>query len=495
MKKLVGIIGAALPLLCSALSIFAQTSVALPQNWQHLDLMADGFFGISTNRAYTELLKGKKGKEVLVAVIDNGVDTNHIDLRPQLLSKKKVLGWSFLGSKNGNVYQETLELTRLFREGKQQATAYQAALQKTRQSYQYLNTMKLVLDTIIQAIGPEQVTVETFKRYMPETELQNGVKATVVADLNKNPDFNAMKAEVHAAVIHFREQLDYALNVAFDPRPSLVGDRIMDLAQRDYGTSDVMGPAADHGSHVSGLIGATRNNGIGIDGVADHVKIMNIRAVPNGDERDKDVGNAIRYAVDHGARVINMSFGKAFSPDKKFVDEAVRYAMQKDVLMIHAAGNESTDLDHEGTYYPSKNYADEKGSAGAWIQVGASGSVDDKTLVASFSNYGQACVDVFAPGVDLYSTVPNSAYKLMSGTSMAAPVVAGLAALIRSHYPKLPAGAVKDIIIKTVTKVNHPVEVVRNGKKITIPFSEVCVSGGIVNAYEALKLASSYNKR
>ncbi|MDB5089223.1 MAG: Peptidase, partial [Mucilaginibacter sp.] len=251
--------------------------------------------------------------------------------------------------------------------------------------------------------------------------------------------------------------------------------------------------AAEHGTHVAGIIAAVRNNGIGINGIADDVQIMAVRAIPNGDERDKDVANAILYAVDNGARVINMSFGKPYSPDKKIVDEAVKYAMQKGVLIVHAAGNYGQDLDNpKNVFYPTRTYADGSGNAAAWIEVGASGRSDDSTLVANFSNYGKSKVDVFAPGVQIYSTVPGNHYESQNGTSMAAPLVSGLAALIWEYYPKLTAIQIKDIIMKTVTKINY--KVMENGnKKVLVPFSDVCISGGIVNAYNALKLATTYH--
>jgi len=284
--------------------------------------------------------------------------------------------------------------------------------------------------------------------------------------------------------------VDYQLNLEFDPR-SIVGDNYNNPEEHYYGAADVTGPGADHGTHVAGIIGAARNNSIGINGIADNVLLMSVRAVPNGDERDKDVANAIRYAADNGAKVINMSFGKPYSPNKKVVDEAVKYAMSKDVLLIHAAGNDGQNLDST-IFYPNRDYEDGKGTANAWIEVGASGPGDDETLVASFSNYSKTGVDVFAPGVAIYSSTPGSKYDYHDGTSMAAPVVTGLAALIRSYYPKLKAVQVKEIILKSVTKVNHPVTIFINGEPKQVQMTDVCNTGGVVNAYNALKLAASY---
>jgi subtilisin family serine protease len=296
--------------------------------------------------------------------------------------------------------------------------------------------------------------------------------------------------EINSPLKHFKEQLDYHYNIDYDPR-STIGDNYMDSGERFYGNADVYGPDAEHGSHVAGIIGAFRTNNIGIMGVANDVMIMSVRTVPNGDERDKDVANAIRYAAANGAKVINMSFGKDYSYDKKIVDEAVKFAMSKDVLIIHAAGNDNINTDVK-VRFPNRTYDDNSGEAQAWIQVGASGLKDDETLKASFSNYGKTSVDVFAPGVKIYSTTPKSTYTEHDGTSMASPVVAGLAALIRSYYPKLTAIQVKEIILKSVVKIDHKVVVKDGDSKRKVAFADLCTTGGIINAYNALKLAETY---
>ncbi|MCD0487596.1 S8 family serine peptidase [Pedobacter sp. MC2016-14] len=500
-------------LLCLATKSSAQgPDDAQKMNWQHMDLKADGIFGISTDKAYAELLKGKKAKEVLVAVIDGGVDTAHQDLQPVLWHQKQKWGWSFLGSAKGNLNNERLELTRMVAAGKErfgdlndlpedtsglalykmQRLVYLKKLQRARGMFANINEFRKVLDTILHNLGKTDPSLTEFMAYIPETSVQTSIKAMALNGIKKEDHaISKLRNQLEADAHHFKDELDYTLNLSYNPR-DIVGDDIQDLTQRNYGTADVMGPDAKHGSHVSGIIAAVRNNGIGLNGVADHVKILNIRAVPNGDERDKDVANAIIYAVDQGAKVINMSFGKPYSPNKSRVDEALKYAMAKDVLLVHAAGNESVDLDGEGNYFPNKWYADGSGSAQAWLNVGASGPNNDESLVARFSNFGKTMVDVFAPGVGIYSAVPNSAYQFMDGTSMAAPVVSGLAALIRSYYPRLNAVQVKEIIMASVVKVNHTVKVVKKGAQVMVPFAEVCVSGGVVNAYEALKLAATY---
>ncbi|MBK7099262.1 MAG: S8 family serine peptidase [Sphingobacteriales bacterium] len=268
-------------------------------------------------------------------------------------------------------------------------------------------------------------------------------------------------------------------------RGEIVNDNENDINDRFYGNNNlyVSKDGAMHGTHVAGIIGADRNNGKGMDGVADNVKLMSLRAVPDGDEHDKDIAVAIRYAADNGARVINMSFGKSFSPEKKWVDDAVKYAESKGVLMVHAAGNDAKNVDTTFNF-PSAYYLDGTRPVN-WITVGASGDEKAKGLVAPFSNYGKKEVDVFAPGMQIYSTVPGgNTYQNQQGTSMASPVVAGLAAFIMSYYPDLTASQVKEIIMKTVSK---PIKKVKQpGTDNDVLLSDISVSGGIVNGYEAI---------
>lgn len=501
-------------------------------NWQNKDLTSDSVFGISTEKAYMELIKNKKPSTVLVAVIDGGVDTAQEDLKSVIWTNHKesynhrdddhngyaddLHGWNFIGGPNGDVQYDNLELTRIVR---QQKPYYDSLRQagipaglrsgydsfrsmqsdvnekwfEAESNYRNIGAFKQVLDDIVKKMGKDDPTLKDFQDYKTEDENEKKVQLAVLGDLPGMADFNAFYNSLNGDYDHFKTKAEYQFNVRYDPR-DIVNDHYNDVNDRNYGNSDVKGPAARHGTHVSGIIGAVRNNGIGMDGIADHVLIMAVRVVPDGDERDKDVANGIRYAVDNGARVINMSFGKGYSPQKEAVDEAVRYAMQKDVLIVHGAGNDAKNLDSTSDF-PSRRYADGRGEAAAWIEVGASGEKNDSTLIASFSNYGRHAVDVFAPGVKIYSTLPDNQYAYFDGTSMAAPVVTGLAALIRSYYPKLTAVEVKDIILRSVTKIGHKVLVKdMDGDRIYIPFSETCVSGGVVNAYQAVKLAEIYHQ-
>jgi subtilisin family serine protease len=518
----------------AALPGFAIAQTEEPKaNWQNLDLKADGVFGISTEKAYNELLKNKKGQPVIVAVIDGGVDKNHEDLKSVMWVNSKeiagngkdddkngyvddVNGWNFLGSSKGSVQYDNLELTRLVRklqpkyisvvnstpltaeERKEYnlylklVTDYMEKLQSAQAGQANYTALKKYIDQITTKIGKPEPTAADFNNYNASGEMESKTLKIIKGQLKEDPSFKKFYTDLEDGIKYFDTQLKYNLNLEFDSRDS-VGDNYSNRQERYYGNSDVAGPDADHGTHVAGIIGAVRNNELGIKGVANNVRIMSVRTVPSGDERDKDVANAIRYAVDNGAKVINMSFGKSYSPYKSLVDSAVRYAISKDVLLVHAAGNDGSNIDIENNF-PNRNYVDTAGvtmgTFGPWIEVGASSWKNDDELVAGFSNYGKKSVDVFAPGVKINSTVPDSKYKEHEGTSMASPVVAGLAALVRSYYPALTALQVKDIIMNSVTKVDHKVKIKSEGSTKKVDFTDVCISGGVVNAYDALVLAS-----
>ncbi len=516
--------------LCFPIISQAQEGPKAKANWQNLDLKTDSVFGISTEKTYTELLKGKKHVPVLVAVIDGGVDVNHEDLKAiiwnnpvEIAANNKdddkngyaddIHGWDFIGSAKGDVHYDNLELTRMIRLYNQKfakldTTAltgkdaedfkayglmradYNQQLEKAQKTYMIIDRFNSLLEAMLPKLNNPDPKLDDIKKYSPDNDGEKYVKNVLLSALGDYKDLADFREhEINEGMKHFKEQLDYHLNINFDSRDT-VGDNYANSNEHFYGNADVAGPDADHGSHVSGIIGAVRTNNLGIKGVADDVQLMSVRTVPTGDERDKDVANAIRYAAANGARVINMSFGKSYSYDKKAVDDAVRFAMGKDVLIVHAAGNDNnnTEVEHN---FPNRIYED-KTVAAAWIEVGASGLKDDETLKASFSNYGKTSVDVFAPGVKIYSITPGSKYAEHDGTSMASPVVAGLAALIRSYYPKLNALQVKEIILKSVVKIDHKIEIKNGDSKKHVAFADICVTGGVVNAYNALKLAATY---
>lgn len=536
MKKAIILMGVSL---CMSLSTFAQA----PENWYNLAFDTDSVYGAETEKAY-ELLKGKEGKEVVVAVIDSGVDEEHEDLANVMwVNPAEVMGsgrdddnngyaddmhgWNFIGGPDGNVDKDNLEVTRLYRmyEEKFKDVKNPTTL-GSKEKQEYARYLKVKRDTekgresaeknlkryeqqkanifnglndLEKVVGNQPITIEMLDEINTDGNsslalviniAKNGIESEEEEEVTVDYIRGAVEEGLSGAVDYFDTQANYHYNKEFDPRP-IVGDDYGDPYQRDYGNNDYEGPDAFHGTHVAGIIAAERNNGIGVNGVADMARIMTVRAVPDGDERDKDVAAAIVYAVDNGASVINMSFGKGYAWNKKVVDEAVKYAAKKDVLLVHAAGNSAQNNDSTNNFpndgYEKSCWFCKKDANDNWIEVGALSYVTDENLPASFSNYGKEEVDLFAPGVAIHSTTPDNNYQNAQGTSMAAPVVAGVAGLLRSYFPELTAKQVKEILMESATRIDMDVK--KPGTQDLVPFSSLSVTGGAVNAYEAVKLA------
>ncbi len=537
---------AVLAMLMTACSLTTASALAqsTPQSdpgkyWQLLDREQDHVNGTSVNKAYQQLLKGKKSHPVVVAVIDVGVDTGHEDLRGHLWRNPKEIpgngidddgngyvddtyGWNFLGGKDGrNIVTESLEYDReYYRLHPQYASitdsaaaaashlqeyAYWCRMRDARakdsaRNYQQMTGLSGLIrqfsatDSILKAYTKKDTLFYSTIDAIPVSD--SAITATRTAGLAIFSRFNVghdISLEAFLALGNeYLATLHTNLSrLAIDPnaqRREIVGDDPNNLQDTKYGNNDVFEPAESHGTHVSGIIAAIRGNGIGIDGITDNVKIMVLRAGCEGDERDKDVALAIRYAVDNGARVINMSFGKPISPGKTWVDDAVAYAEKKNVLLVHGAGNDFTNSDSL-IFYPTAYLQKDARRAGNFITVGASSNGPDSLLAASFSNYGAKEVDLFAPGTAIYSTIPGNKYESESGTSMAAPVVAGVAALVLEYYPTLTAAQLKSVLMGSVTKFPG-LRVRVPGGKNKADFATLSVSGGIVNAYGALELAA-----
>lgn len=517
-----------------------------PKGWHLMDKEKDGYYGISLQKAY-EFVKGKKSTQIIVAIIDSGIDTLHEDLKEVLWHNPKeipgngidddnngyvddVYGWNFLGGKDGrNVTQDSYEGARVYHKlkAKYADKKIDPATLSDDEKEEYKMWLKakgriegevvaggidlLLLkkalsaskknDSILKvAIGKDVYTGKDLENFTPTTleskSARNGFlylfKANDMMD-QTNKEFLEGFTEYLSGEERKAEAKDKAPQ---EYRGDIVKDDENDINDRFYGNANVMvdEDAPLHGTHVAGIIGAKRNNGKGMDGIADNVKIMMLRAVPDGDEHDKDIALAIRYAVDNGARVINMSFGKDFSPGKKWVDEAVKYAESKNVLLVHAAGNDHKNLDSADNY-PNPDLQSLKSKATNWITVGASSDpsaeADFKSYTASFSNYGKHEVDVFAPGTKIYSTVPGgNNYRNLQGTSMASPVVAGVAALVLSYNPQLTAEQLKWVIEKSATPINAKVKLPGTEDDM-VQLTDISITGGVVNAYQALKLAAT----
>ena len=527
-----------------SLNIGAQASVAADgkttinkyDNWHNLDSKVNKIQGISTDEAYEKLLKGKTMKRVIVAVIDGGVDINHEDLKGKIWVNEgeipgngidddhngyidDVNGWNFIGGKDGkNVKEETAEITRLYLkfiekfDGVKESSlsgadlAEYRYLEKAKEKYlekankskrdfadiaAFSNAFWFSDSVVISIFNKTDYTFADIKSINPGNDKRLiSIKAFLSEIYKKGFDRNQFKKYTD----YINIKANYHYNTDFNPR-TIVGDNPEIWDNQPYGNNDVIGSSPDHGTFVAGIIAANRHNDIGIKGIADSVKIMVIRAIPDGDERDKDVANAIIYAVKNGAQIINLSFGKDFSPQKNFVDDALKFAASKDVLIIHAAGNDSENTD---TLERFPNNTDKAGNKimENWMNIGASFQKKNKTLPGDFSNYGKKTVEFFAPGVSIYSTQPGNKYGVMDGTSFSAPMTAGAAALIKSAYPSLNASQIKEILMNSTVKysrlkVYQPNQTSK--KKDKVRFGTLSITGGVLNVYNALELAGKYN--
>ena len=522
-------------MLVSVAGFSQKSSSEIPKNWHQLDKDSTGYYGISLNKAYTFLKTKKvKSKQVLVAVIDSGVDTLHEDLKPVLWTNSKEIpgngidddhngyvddihGWNFLGGKDGrSVKQDSYEGARVYHKLKSKyATSIPDESTVTPEEKAEIEMYKKAQEHVVGDVNPAELAF--MKRILPNFIAGDSIIRKELSkeeytcnDLENytttNPDAKRSKSFLQQLCkgnqtddisnTQIIEELEGRLRKAESAntapeeyRKEIVQDNEEDINDRFYGNNDIMASTPMHGTHCSGIIAAVRNNDKGGDGIADNVRIMMIRAVPDGDEHDKDIANAIRYAVDNGAEVVSMSFGKDFSPEKQWVDDAVKYAEKKGVLLVHAAGNDAKDVDSTDNF-PCPAYFDGKTRATNWITVGASGDLKNGGLTASFSNYGKKEVDVFAPGVQIYASLPGgNTYGRLSGTSMACPVVAGTAALILEYFPALSAKQLKYVIEKSAVTPNVDVNIPGTSDKTKL--SEISKTGGLLNAYEAVKLAST----
>ncbi len=509
------------------------------KGWHLLSQSKDSFYGVDLAKAY-QFIKEKKRKAntVIIAVLDSGVDTTHEDLKANLWRNPKeipnngidddgngyiddVYGWNFLGGKDGrNLKKASGENTRFYHQFKSKffGKKIDTSLMNIEEKYIYkswirstyaieistdeqtnvayveiaLRSLKRFDKILREDMGKDTFTTEELEKYAPKTDLGkkakmgylNGMKIFTFESDIKNTE---VIEELNNYVEGKKAAIEAKDKAPADIRAEFIKDNYADINDKFYGNNDVMGENAKHGTHVSGIIAAQRNNGIGMDGVADNVQIMTLRVVPDGDEYDKDIALAIFYAVDNGAKIINMSFGKSFSPEKRWVDSAIEYAASKDVLIIHAAGNEKSNLEIKENY-PNPYFLISQKKATNFLTIGASS--DEKisgSLTANFSNYGKETVDFFAPGEKIYSTLPGgNQYGNLDGTSFASPLVAGIAGLLRSYYPELSAMQIKEALEKSATKIEDRFTTFIPGTTTKTSFSELCKNGGIVNALTAI---------
>jgi cell wall-associated protease len=487
--------------------------------------------GLKTEKAYKFLTsKNKKGQEVIVAVIDSGVDIEHEDLVGKIWINSDevpgnnidddhngyvddINGWNFLGNSKGEnqeyaryekariyvklkdkfenkdkseVSTTDLKDFELFQKVKNDIEDQKSEYESyKKQNEQILTILKYIPMLTSKAIGKKEYTLSDVKKWKTKNDDELQIKYIAIAMLTGELSEELIKEQLE----DIDAVLNYQLNPNYDDR-GLIGDNPNDIKNINYGNNNVEGPDALHGTHVSGIITALRGNSIGGDGVAENVKIMSLRAVPNGDEHDKDIALAIRYAVDNGASIINMSFGKPYSMFPEVVYKAIKYADSLGVLLVHAAGNDNKNIDVEPNF-PAVKYEFQNQKFNLLLTIGASTEDAKGNLAADFSNYGKNSVDVFAPGKDIYNTIPNNKYKKLDGTSMAAPMVAGVAAVLKSYYPKLTMQEIKDIILKTSKNYGETKQLLPGSENEKVSFSTLTKSGGVVDLFEAVKFCET----
>jgi len=496
------------------------------QQWPHADIYQDSVPGMSLDKAYA-FVADKKGTTVILGVIDSGIDIDHEDLKENVWTNTDevagngkdddnngyiddIHGWNFLGGED-QATPEILEVTRIYRmlKGKYDGKSITDMQASEKDGFRYYGKVKQDYEKRVEGADSDYEKYNKTMVYIidadKETAEKLGKSNYTIADINtldeadRDPflmkvladgsSIEEIKEYFQGAVDHF-EKVKNMYDIYFVTRTE-TGDDAYDIEDVPYGNGFTIGSVTDemHGTHVSGIAMATRNNGKGMNGVSKNVKLLSVRTVPDGDEYDKDVALAIRYAVDNGAKVINMSFGKSYSPNEEWVYDALKYAASKDVLLVHAAGNDHKNIDKSDNF-PTDSPDKVNEIVDNVITIGAMTRNYNEDLVASFSNYGKLNVDVFAPGLEIYSTVPNNEYRSIQGTSMAAPEVAGIATLIRSYYPQLSASQVKHILMNSGIKVDLEVKLPGGDGKL-VPFSDLSVSGRVVNAYNALLMADS----
>lgn len=507
------------------------------KSWTLADLTTDTIPGMSVDRAYREIIQNKKGEKVIVAVVDSGIDIEHEDLKNIIWTNEDEIpgngkdddnngfvddihGWNFLG----DIVGENMEYVRYIKklgpkyDGKSETSisaadrAEFALFQKAKAEYekefqetmggktryeQILSQVKPAHAAMTKKLGKKDYTAKDLNAIENPTPEEQQMIAGLGQMLGFGDSVPEVIKELEGGVDYFSGRLDTHFNLEKNFR-TVLGDNPDSMDIKVYGNNDVDGPDpekadAKHGTHVAGIIAAQRNNSIGTNGVARNVEIMVVRAVPDGDEYDKDIALGIRYAVDNGAKVINTSFGKYYSPHPEWVWDAIKYAASKDVLIVNAAGNEGLNLDGVQVYPNDQTTDDPNEVADSFITIGALNYDYGSELVANFSNFGNANVDVFAPGVKIWSTTPLNKYEYLQGTSMASPAVAGVAAMIRSYYPNLSAPQVKQILMDSGVSTKTSVVLGGDPSK-TDEFSKISKSGKMVNMYNALIMADKMSR-
>ena len=534
------------------------SSVKRSHPWWKADWKKDSLPGISLDEAYN-YLKGRKSKSVIVALIDGPLDINHNDLKNSIWVNKKeisnnaidddangyvddVHGWCFTANKNdvyrsnqpsleADVYKtwkkkfEQIDGSKLRGVEKVQYENYIDGKTKLLERYKILylgsllpvDTTKLTIDSsrFVQYLDhllpqyKDTIISKILFATLPYNDTYDSAANQLFAIITKNShewdlrlsEFDSSNKYQPGYTNYFAPYaLGYNKTILDDTLTnfrSLIGDDPNNFDDRFYGTPSISIPSSDmpHATMIAGIIAAKPSGKNGVKGISDNVQIMELSTgVPGGGTENKELVNAIYYAVNNGATIINISLRPAgIEVHVKELRVAFDYADKHNVLIVNAAGNDGLNLDHE-------KYIMGQGSDGkehdTFIRVGATTELMNDQLAWESSDFGKNTVDIFAPGKNIYSTFPGNAYNSLSGTSFAAPMVAGVAALLKSYFPKLTSKQVKEILMKSSFRpgilVTPPLG---SGIENKIPFSKMSKSGGIVNAYNAVKLADEMMKK
>jgi subtilisin family serine protease len=498
--------------------------------WLYKDIIKDSISGISLEKAKNTILKNKTGREIIVAVIDSKFDINHEVLKDYIWTNPKeilnykdddnngfvddIYGWNFIGNSQGeNVIDANYEYVRYIRHysGRFENKTIDNVKEGDKEKFILYIEVKEKLETeLIKAKNRLDYSNNIFEKYVEardalqsyfpnynytldvlnEIDTTGNNLATHVKEISeviKWGETNEMNVSTNTS---YKSGLNKHLNIDFNER-SLVGDNPYDINDTIYGNNKTFNflKHYDHGTRVSSVITNLFKYS------SSKLKILPISISPAGSYHDKDLALAIRYAVNNGAKVINMSFAKEYSINKEWVFEAFKYAEKHNVVIVRAAGNDSYDLGNYNITYPMDNENNGKEVSDNFLLVGSSTYKANENLKANFSSYGKNDVDVFAPGDNLFTAKPFNKYMLDRGTSLSAALISGVAALLFSHYPNLTASQVKHIIMDSGIEYTFPVKTpTKEDKDKMTPFNQLSKSGKVVNAYNALIMADSISK-
>lgn len=531
-------------------------------DWYNCSFGEDGVYGAEVNKAY-EFLKGKKVKKrPVVALIGTGLDVEHEDLKQaiwvnpgeQADGKDRdkngfiddINGWNFLGGKNGQVMERLIqEGDREFLRLKDKYADYitsngeffkiidgkrvKVSAPENLSEYSYYKNVVMPESQLARIYGGwnmayviaeygqkfkedlrakfpgQRITLQEFQTcYDPNApqDTLSDVTFTLIAtafQLYKTDDLDFVyKTFVETGVARGKESYEEALKAyGYDGRKDIVGDDYLNINDNKYGNNVLLTSDAGLGTMQGGIIGGKRGNGLGNDGIMDEAEIMALRVTASGGEPYiKDMVLAIRYAADHGVDIIVLPQQNTLYPDgqKEWMIEALRYAESKGILVIVPAWELSQDLAKQ-TFYPNRRMTGDKELTNLMV-ISSSDKEGNPSLNA---NYGAKELDLFAPGINIYSAYTGDTYQIGSGVGLASASVAGVAALIKAYYPHLTGSQIRDILLESVTsrkgvEVEKGIEVDGKQTQDLFLFDDLCLSGGILNAYQAIMAADKLGK-